>query len=118
MDPVIPIKPETMHALLATSYGSPSKWEQLYIPLPALQTPTDILIRVHASDINPADARIAGGEFRLVHHIAFPVKLGFDFSGTVVMVGDAVRNFRVGDQVFGMLWMDRAGELNLDHTLL
>jgi NADPH:quinone reductase-like Zn-dependent oxidoreductase len=41
-------------------------------------------------------------------HIRFPVKLGYDLSGTIVAVGDSVTEFKIGDEVFSCLpWDDR-----------
>jgi len=33
----------------------------------------------------------------------FPHKLGLEVSGTVVAVGDAVKELKIGDEVFGFL---------------
>lgn len=66
---------------------------------------------MHAADISPADTRISGGELRILTSMDFPAKLGWDFSGTVVRVGNAVKRFKVGDEVFGLLWLDRVGKL-------
>lgn len=66
-----------------------------------------VLIRVAGSAFSPADAGIRGGT------LPFPVSLphtpGYDVSGTVVVVGDGVAAFQVGDEVIGFLPMTAAG---------
>ena len=38
----------------------------------------------------------------------FPVKIGYDVSGTIDAIGDSVTAFKVGDEVFCCLpWEDR-----------
>lgn len=39
------------------------------------------------------------------------MKIGWDLSGTVVAIGDAVREFKVGDEVFGCLEFHQIGIL-------
>ncbi|HEY9287907.1 MAG TPA: NAD(P)-dependent alcohol dehydrogenase [Candidatus Dormibacteraeota bacterium] len=66
----------------------------------------DILIRVHASSVNPLDfftvsraayiARWLGGRGRPKAEV-----VGMDFAGSVEAVGPAVTRFKVGDAVFG-----------------
>jgi NADPH:quinone reductase-like Zn-dependent oxidoreductase len=66
----------------------------------------DILIRVHASSVNPLDfftvsraayiARWLSGRGRPKAEV-----LGMDFAGTVEAVGPAVTRFKLGDAVFG-----------------
>lgn len=60
--------------------------------------PTELLVEVHASSMNPVDAKIrtASGARR-----SFPLTLGYDLSGVVVECGAAVKGFRPGDAVFG-----------------
>jgi NADPH:quinone reductase-like Zn-dependent oxidoreductase len=49
----------------------------------------DLLVRVHASSVNPSDALIAAGGFRGRARHDFPVTLGRDFAGVVEQVVSA-----------------------------
>ena len=64
---------------------------------------SEVLVRVHASSVNPVDAAIAGGMLRGMAEYDFPVVLGRDFSGVVEQVGSQVTLYSVGDEVFGFL---------------
>lgn len=65
----------------------------------------EVLIRVQAAAINPADPKVlenrAGGKF--IHAQTFPLFLGFDFSGIVERAGAGVSVLSEGDEVFGFL---------------
>src|SRR5215213_7041092 len=64
----------------------------------------EVLVRVHASSVNPVDNSIAAGMLAgmgLEHD--YPVTLGRDYAGVVEQVGEAVRGYSRGDQVFGFL---------------
>lgn len=65
----------------------------------------ELLVRVHASSVNPADVKVCtGGEGAgFIHAKRFPTAFGFDFSGVVEQVGSAVSSGAVGDEVFGHL---------------
>ena len=63
----------------------------------------ELLVRVHASSVNPVDVFIAAGGLREYAEYEFPVTLGRDFAGTVEQVGDGVGGHRVGDDVFGFV---------------
>jgi NADPH:quinone reductase-like Zn-dependent oxidoreductase len=43
----------------------------------------------------------------------FPIKIGFDLSGTVVAIGDAVKGLKVGEEVFRCLPLEDMGDLVL-----
>jgi NADPH:quinone reductase-like Zn-dependent oxidoreductase len=49
----------------------------------------EILVRVHAAAVNPADLKVVtgkdGGGF--IHAMKFPMAVGYDFSGVVEQVG-------------------------------
>jgi NADPH:quinone reductase-like Zn-dependent oxidoreductase len=63
-----------------------------------------VLVRVHASSVNPVDLFPLSGAGRLVRRLTGKRKrdlLGTDFAGTVQSVGKNVTRFRPGDQVFG-----------------
>jgi NADPH2:quinone reductase len=60
-----------------------------------------LLVRVHASSVNPVDNAIAGGMMRDFAEYRFPVVLGRDFAGVVERVGAGVDSFEAGGEVFG-----------------
>jgi NADPH:quinone reductase-like Zn-dependent oxidoreductase len=65
----------------------------------------EVLVRVRAAAINPADWYTAAGPIfaRVANGLRRPKsnRLGTDFAGTVEAVGKDVTRFRVGDDVFG-----------------
>jgi len=63
----------------------------------------ELLVRVHASSVNPVDAFIASGALKEMAAHEFPVILGRDFAGVVERAGSGVRRYRIGDEVFGFL---------------
>jgi NADPH:quinone reductase-like Zn-dependent oxidoreductase len=65
--------------------------------------PSDVIVRVHASSVNPADAAIAAGMLKGIVEYEFPVTLGRDFAGVVEDVGSSVRGFEAGDEVYGFV---------------
>jgi alcohol dehydrogenase len=71
------------------------------LPMPVLTLDTDVLVRVHAASLNPADLKHCHGELKLLVQRDMPVCIGFDFSGVVHSVGPKVTDFKVGDEVFG-----------------
>jgi NADPH:quinone reductase-like Zn-dependent oxidoreductase len=60
----------------------------------------DVLVRVSAASINPLDKMTRDGEFKRLIKRKPPFVLGHDVSGEVTKVGEDVRDFRVGDQVY------------------
>jgi NADPH:quinone reductase len=72
------------------------------LPAPA---PNDdqVLVRVHASSVNPADAAVVAGRLSGMLEHVFPVVVGRDFAGVVEQVGSAVTRFAPGDRVYGFL---------------
>ena len=63
--------------------------------------PGEVVVRVHASGVNPLDLKIADGAAGHAR-VTMPAVLGIDMAGTVVEVGAAVKGFREGDEVYGM----------------
>lgn len=63
----------------------------------------EIVVRVHASSVNPVDAFIAMGALKEMFEHELPVTLGRDFAGVVEQVGDGVARYHAGDQVFGFV---------------
>jgi NADPH:quinone reductase-like Zn-dependent oxidoreductase len=83
-----------MHAVVIHETGGPEvlQWEEIDRPEPG---DGEVLIRVHAASVNPADWKARRG-FR---EMALPAVLGFDASGTVEM--SRADGFAEGDEVFG-----------------
>ncbi len=89
-----------MRAVTQYKAGGPEVLEVADVPRPAPQM-TEILVRVHASGVNPTDWKTrARGRFPV--GVTAPFTLGFDVSGMVEEVGRGVTIFKPGDEVFGM----------------
>jgi NADPH:quinone reductase len=81
--------------------AQPAVREDLPVPSPA---DNEVLVRVHASSVNPVDGSIAAGMLaQMGVEYEYPVTLGRDYAGTVEQTGAAVSGFRPGDEVFGFL---------------
>jgi NADPH:quinone reductase len=60
-----------------------------------------VLVRIHASGVNPLDTKIYAGAAPHARH-PLPAILGLDLAGVVETVGSGVEHFRPGDEVYGM----------------
>ncbi|KAG5921286.1 hypothetical protein E4U42_005911 [Claviceps africana] len=91
----------TMQAvILPTTYSDPSGYQLSSVPRPEVTDPSDVVVRVHASSINPIDVKKASGLMRLLAKDSFPFSIGYDVAGVVTAVGASVTRFKVGDDVF------------------
>jgi NADPH2:quinone reductase len=80
---------------------APALREDLPAPSPA---DNEVLVRVHASSVNPVDNSIAAGLLaQMGVQYEYPVILGRDYAGVVEQTGSAVSGYEPGDQVFGFL---------------
>src|SRR5258708_15214642 len=89
-----------MRAVSVNEYGGTPVVAEIPTPQPG---PAQILIKVHASGINPIDRWVASGAQRS-QAATFPMVLGADGAGIVEMVGEGETRFSPGDRVFGTLW--------------
>lgn len=88
-----------MKALIVDKYGKQEILRVGEMPEPDLLA-DEVLVRVHAASVNPLDAKIRNGEFKLLLPYRAPFVLGHDVAGVVAQVGTNVRNFKIGDQVY------------------
>ena len=96
-----------MKAFVVDRYGKGSgRLGQM--PEPALR-PDDVLVEVHAAGVNPLDAKIRNGEFKLLLPYRLPVILGNEVAGVVLRVGSAVQRFKPGDEIYARPDKDRIG---------
>ncbi|RRA49315.1 NADP-dependent oxidoreductase [Acidipila sp. EB88] len=90
-----------MRAITLHSYGGPGgfQFEELDQPQPRAG---EVLIRLCASTVDPGNVKRAMGQMRaFTPELKFPWIAGASISGLVVEVGDGVRDFKSGDEVFG-----------------
>jgi NADPH:quinone reductase-like Zn-dependent oxidoreductase len=90
----------TMRAYVLADLERPPALTEVAVPDLAAD---EVLVRVHATSVNPIDTAIAAGEVRDWMDYEFPVTLGRDLAGTVERVGAAVTRYRPGDEVFGYI---------------
>ena len=70
-------------------------------PRPTPKT-NEVLVRVHASGVNPLDTKIRAGQAAHADQ-PLPAVLGIDMAGSVEEIGSGVTAFRPGDEVYGMV---------------
>lgn len=70
------------------------------IERPALQA-GQVLVRIHASGVNPLDTKIRAGAAAHARQ-PLPAVLGLDLAGVVEGIAPDVTTFRIGDEVYGM----------------
>lgn len=94
-----------MRAIGYRKYGSPDVLELQEIATP-IPKEKEILIRIHAATVTPADIAFRKGEpfiGRFFTGLSKPkIVPGVEFAGTIETIGTAVTRFQAGDQVFGM----------------
>ena len=96
-----------MKAVEIYKTGGPEELKYEDAPKPQIN-PDDVLVRVHASGVNPVDWKIrkgahGGGEE------SFPRILGWDFSGVIEQTGSKVKDWKTGDEVYGRPDLHRNG---------
>lgn len=89
---------KTMQALMVDAPDAP--FRAVTIPVPAA-LPGQVVVRIHASGVNPLDTKIRAGAAAHARH-PLPAILGIDLAGTVEHVGEGVTGFAPGDAVWAM----------------
>lgn len=96
--------------------------------IPEITKPDEMLIKIHATSINPIDCFMVRGygskAIQIIREKAkgrwtisvllnrgeeFPITLGRDIAGVVERVGKEITEFKVGDQVFGFVVVTHKG---------
>ncbi|MBF6175023.1 NAD(P)-dependent alcohol dehydrogenase [Nocardia blacklockiae] len=93
---------DTMRAVEYDRYGGPEVLCVRRVPRPR-PGPREVLIRVHAAAVNPADVKIRAGQMKLVSRRRFPKRSGLDFTGEITAVGGKVTDAAIGQRVWGFL---------------
>ena len=89
-----------MKAVVAHEYGAPEvlKLEQIPRPEPNEE---EVLVRVIASGVNPADPLTLSGKYAREFGTHLPLIPGYEIAGVVEKTGANVTKLKVGDAVYG-----------------
>lgn len=99
-----------MKAVVFKRYGEPEVLQIVKLKKP-IPKANEVAVRIHATSVTAEDPKMRG--FNHPPLLKFPVGLmfgfkkpknpvlGIEFSGTIETLGDKVKNYKSGDQVFG-----------------
>ncbi len=88
-----------MKAAYFMKHGGPEVMEYGEIKDP-VAAPGQVLVDVHAASVNGADWKVRKGSYAPITDL--PYIPGRDFSGVVSALGEGVKDFAIGDAVFGV----------------
>ncbi|MCA9944048.1 MAG: alcohol dehydrogenase catalytic domain-containing protein, partial [Anaerolineales bacterium] len=93
-----------MKAMVFTKYGSPDVLQLREVDRPTPKA-DEMLVKVAATAVNPADNHLLSGMMRFSSGVLKPKQQipGSDIAGQVVAVGKNVTQFQPGDAVLGDL---------------
>ncbi|MFF1476857.1 NADP-dependent oxidoreductase [Streptomyces sp. NPDC058301] len=103
-----------MRAVIQKSFGGPEVLEVVETDRPK-PLGGELLVKVHASAVNPVDLAVRSGAYPLLGEPPFGV--GWDISGVVEEAGPGAR-FKEGDEVYGMPYFPRAATGYAEYVLV
>jgi len=94
-----------MLAAVNLKYGSPDVVQITEVEKPKPKN-NEVLVKVHASSVNRTDCGFRSGKPYIVRLFSGLLKpkqtiLGSDFAGEIEAIGQDVKSYKIGDQVFG-----------------
>lgn len=96
-----------MKALTINQFGGPEELRIQEVAMPSPGT-DEVLVRIHASAVNPVDYKLRNGSLKMISGKKFPRILGCDISG-IVEQAPKKSLYRPGDKVFAMLSIKGGG---------
>ncbi len=92
-----------MKTIILNEAGSVDNFKFVDTAKPTIKA-NEVLVKTVSIGINPVDYKVRStdGALNWILGADRPAIIGWDLSGTVVEIGDAVTDFKVGDAVFGM----------------
>ena len=76
---------------------------------PSLPDASQVLVAVKAASINPVDFKIRKGQYPAVKEDRLPYTLGRDVSGVIEKCGAQATDYKIGEEVFGMVGIGGGG---------
>jgi len=98
----------SMKAVRMHNYGGPDVLTYEDAPRPTAG-PGEVLIRVHATTVNPFDCAARAGYMTGYFNYTFPLIIGTDVSGVIEAIGEGVTGFAAGDNVYARTGVFRDG---------
>lgn len=110
-----------MRAIVLTKTGGIENLVQKEVEKPTPQS-GEVLIQAKSISINPVDAFVRKNQqyFEKILKLgkdATDAILGWDVAGVVVATGNGVKNFKIGDEVFGMIQFPGSGRAYAEYVL-
>ena len=90
--------PKTMQAMVLEKQKEPLVLKELPVPQP---NQDQVLIRIHACGICRTDLHVADGDLT---EPKLPLILGHEIVGTIIKIGENVKQFKAGDRI-GVPWL-------------
>jgi NADPH:quinone reductase-like Zn-dependent oxidoreductase len=90
----------TSRAIRVHGFGDASVLTCDAVEQPSLRD-DDVLVRVHATSVNPLDIKMRAGAYQKMFPHTLPMIPGWDVSGVVEAVGKNAKLWRPGDAVYG-----------------
>ena len=88
-----------MKSFYITKYDKTSPLTFGDLPIPDISA-DQVLVEMHYASLNPIDFKIKHGDIKMILPMKFPSILGNDGSGIVSKIGNNVKHFKVGDEVY------------------
>ena len=85
-----------MKAMVLTNFGEPEVLTEREVNKPTPHE-NEVLDKVYATSVNPVDIAVREGFFG---SIKLPAILGYDVAGVIEAIGEGVKDFQVGDEVY------------------
>ncbi|WP_129691200.1 NAD(P)-dependent alcohol dehydrogenase [Gottfriedia acidiceleris] len=99
-----------MKAIICTKYGPPEVLQIKEVEKPKIKD-DEVLIKIHATTVTAGDVKLRSSDFPFMYWLPSRLMFGLtkpknkisgcELAGEIVKVGKNVRNFKIGDQVFG-----------------
>ena len=107
-----------MKAVYIKEFGSPENLEIREVADPPKPEAGEVLVRVRAAGLNRADLLQRRGQYPPPSGFS-PNIPGLEFAGEVAAIGTDIRDFKIGDRVFGITAGEAQAELlKIDHRVL
>lgn len=104
-----------MKAVVLSDWGSADNFSVQDVPTPTIK-PDEVLVKVRAFGINPADFKTRSGIAPYSQLYSHPIILGWDMAGDVVETGPSVTTFKPGDAVYGMVNFPNPGQAYAEYV--